>query len=377
MSTEQREERPALAPESMTALVVAGASGPPSERGGHNKNFFRLRGRPVVQRQLDLAESLGFRRVVLVTDPGRVGELDLPAGGLVIPSSARQSDNFARVKEELSFADDERCLVLFGDTPLVTPGAVTDFLARCATAPAVFHHGLVPYAFAEPFMDFFPRETRGRRPFHVREFTARLGCLSLVRPSGFDPAATRRGVAAVMSGRKQDPTRGGLPAVLIARARVVWGGLRFFGPMGAWLGAAAIVSHWLHERGFPAGARFTSRPVTLARLDAVATKLMACAARLLPCPFGGASLDVDTDADLAVHEQHHEEMVALQGLQERLVAKLVEPDFDLSPECLGALERFDPEAAAEVRRHPWIYREQRRILRHFFLAAPRGATHAA
>ena len=82
-------------------------------------------------------------------------------------------------------------------------------------------------------------------------------------------------------------------------------------------------------------------------------------------------MDIDNTVDLVVHERHFDEMKALQALQERLAEKLVEPEFDLTPDCLATLERFDPEAAAEVRRHPAVYQEQRRILRAFAAADSR------
>ncbi len=348
----------------LSVAIFAGASGKPAERGV-NKNYWTLRGRPVVQRQIDLFKSMGFGRMFLVTEASRLGELDVPAGTVVLESAPRQSENFAAVKAAAAWRDDERCLVVFGDTPLLSREAVLDFLARCRAAEADVHHGLVPYVFVEPFMDFFPRDHFGRRPFHVREFRARLGSLSLCRVAAFDPARTRASVSAVMTGRKQDPGPAGLVSVLAARARVLWGGLRFIGPLGLWMGLGAVLAHWFHERGFPKAARFLRRPVTLARLDHVFSELMGCRARMLPCPFGGTSLDVDNDVDLLVHEQYLDHMLALQSVQDRIARHLVLPGFQLTWESLAKLDRFDPELAAELRRHPEVYREQQRILLSF------------
>ena len=361
----------------LTVVIFAGSSGPPARSGGVNKNYFRLRGRPVVQYQIDLVRSLGVKRLVLVTELERVEALDLPPDTILLPSSRRQSENFAIVKEKVPFAEHERALVLFGDTPLLSEGVLRDFLDRCESEPADFHHGLVPWVFAEPFMEFFPRPWTGRQPFHVREFRARLGCLSALRVAGFDPEAHRRAVETVMRGRKQDPIGGGLVRHLVARARVVWGGLRFIGPLGLWMGVSAILAHWIHQRGFPHAARLIRRPVTLSRLDGVAERLLGCKSHFVPCPFGGASFDVDNDSDLAVHERYFDDMRELQALQERLARKLAEPDFDLGPEALAALERFDPEAAREIRRHPECYRDQRRILLEAVERAERRRGQAA
>lgn len=351
-------------PSRLTLAIFAGPSGKQAERG-RNKNFWELRERPVVQRQLDLAQAMGFGRIILVTEIHRLDELVVPAGVTVLESAPRQSENFAAVKAAAEWGPDERCLVSFGDTPLLSEGAVLDFLERCRRNPADVQHGLVPYVFVEPFMDFFPRDHFGRRPFHVREFRARLGCLSLCRVVAFDPEATRSSVQAVMVGRKQDPGRAGFVSILLARWRVLWGGMRFIGPMGLWMGLGGVVAHWLHERGFPKAARFFRRAVTLERLDAVFSKLLGCSARMLPCPFGGTSLDVDNETDLLVHEQYFDHLLALQALQERVARKLVEPGFDLSWESLAALDRFDPEMASELRRHPETYRRQQKILLEF------------
>lgn len=362
--TGNEREPDSYSPAALTVAVFAGRSGPPSD-AGQNKNFFSLGGRPVVQRQLSLIASMGFKRTILVTELSRLSELSLPPGTITLEASRKQDENFAAVKDAGAFGPEDRCLVLFGDTPLVSRAMILDFLARCRAAPADVHHGLVPYVFAEPFMEFFPRDHFGRRPFHVAEFRARLGCLSLCRPHGFDPHAARSRIAAVMRGRKQDARGFGLPGVLLARLRVLWGGVRFVGPVGAWMGLSAIVSHWSHERGFPGAARFLRRPVTLARLNDVATRLLGCPSRLLPCPFGGASLDIDNDIDLSVHERYFDNMQALESLQERIAARLLEPSFDLGWEQLAALDREDPVLATELRRHPEAYREQRRILQAF------------
>jgi hypothetical protein len=356
----------AFDPSRVTLAIFAGPSGKPAEKG-RNKNFWSLRGRPVVQRQLDLAKGMGFGRIVLITETSRLSELELPPGTIVLESAARQSENFANVKKSMEWGPNDRCLVTFGDTPLLSQGAILDFLERCRRNEADVHHGLVPYVFVEPFMDFFPRDHFGRRPFHVKEFRARLGCLSLARVASFDPEETRRSVQAVMAGRKQDPGpgRAGFASVLLARWRVLWGGLRFVGPMGLWMSLGAVTAHWLHERGFPVAARFFRRAVTLERLDEVFGKLLGCKARMVPCPFGGTSLDLDNEVDLLVHEQYYDHMLALQALQDRVARKLVEPGFELSWEALAALDRFDPELAAELRRHPETYRRQQKILLMF------------
>ena len=354
----------AFTPANVTALILAGSSGPGSE-AERNKNFFRLRGRPVVQRAIDVARSMGFARVVLVTERARIRELDVPESTIVLESSSRQDENFSAVKAAVRFEAEERCLVIFGDTPLVSAAMIGDFLARCRAHPVEICHGLVPFAFIEPFTAYFPRDRAGRKPFHASEFTARLGCLSLVRPAAFDPRPVRARIQVVMQGRKQDPIGGGLWATALARARVLWWGTMFFGVRGTWVAVAAILAHFVHERGFPAAARWLSQPVTLARLDWIASRLSGCSMRLVPCPFGGASLDIDTEADLAVQEQYWEELVALQDLQERIVARLGDPAFDLGAGPLAVPDDADAAIVAEIRRHPEVYREQQRILRMF------------
>ena len=133
---------------------------------------------------------------------------------------------------------------------------------------------------------------------------------------------------------------------------------------------AAILAHLVQERGFPGAARWLTQPVTLARLDGIATRLIGCSMRFVPCPFGGASLDIDTEADLAVHEQYWDDLVALQRLQERIVAKLGDLAFDLGAGQLAASDSADPAIVAEIRRHPEIYHEQQRILRMFGSCGP-------
>ena len=86
----------AFHPSRLSVAIFAGPSGRPAEKG-LNKNYWPLRGRPVVQRQLDLVRAMGFGRIILVTELKRLPELDVPTGTVTLEGAARQSENFAKI----------------------------------------------------------------------------------------------------------------------------------------------------------------------------------------------------------------------------------------------------------------------------------------
>jgi len=341
----------------VASVVFAGPSGAPARRG-QNKNFFRLRGQPVVQRALDLLEALELPRIILLTTPERTWELRLPAGTVIVPSSRRQSENVRRAREAIGpVGPEDHALVLFGDTPLLSRACVEDFLARCSRIEADFVHGLVPQPFVDPFLRFSAHRGVGRRPFATREFWSRVGALFLVRVQRLDPGFAARATDAYMSERKQD-TGGGYLAHALVRGRMILTMSRYLGFRGTALGLRAALAHSLRVHGFHRPAEAVRRHVTLAAYEAGMTRMLGLRARLIPCPFGTASLDVDDEGDLAVFEGNWEEMSRLAATGERLLPVLADPARD-------PLAQADPEVAEEMRRSPEIYSEQRRILLEF------------
>jgi CTP:molybdopterin cytidylyltransferase MocA len=336
---------------------MAGASGLPAMKG-QNKCYWPIRGRPVVQRLLDVLREREIPRLFLLTEAERTTMLDLPPGTEVLASSRRQSQNLVKAREALREATpDGHALVLFGDTPLLCHECLDDFLARCARDPADLIHGLVPYAFTEPFMRFYPHRGTRRRPFATREFWARLGALTLVRPTRVDTLYAVPRIERFMGARKQDPGESYL-AHAMARARMLVAMFRFLGVRGLWIGAVAALAYSFRFHGFPHGAETLRELVTLADYGRETGRILRCQARYIPCPFGGASLDVDTEDDLNSFEEHWDEMERVARVGHDLIPLLSEPERDPFAEASA-------DARVEMEMYPEAFREQRRICLDF------------
>lgn len=296
-----------VAVEKVTALVLAGASGV-FARQGKNKNFLPLRGRPVVQYVLDTLAETSLRRIFLVTDPERASELDLPDGTVVLPASRRQWDNISQgVQAGRPWRREDRLLLVFGDTPLLRPAEIEDFLERCGRNDAVVHHGVVPQSAVDPFVAYFPEGERNRRPFAAGEFWARPGALTLLQPARLDLERMARPLDMFMAGRKQNPPGGPLPR-LKARGRFFVTCIRLLGPGGIVMALKFVAAHFLQGVGLPRLADIVRRRLPLSVPERAVERILGCPVRLLPCPFGAASLDVDDEESLAVLEVRWEEL---------------------------------------------------------------------
>ncbi|MBO8141106.1 MAG: NTP transferase domain-containing protein [Firmicutes bacterium] len=146
----------------VAALVLAGAPNEGPLRAVSDcayEALIEVAGRPMVEYVLDAlraAPSVGPIGIVGPVADLKAAvrlegeELIEPAGGLL--------DNVARGAERLTESGD-RLLVVTGDIPLLTPGAVEDFLARCRRRPAGLD-ACYPMVSREVAEAQFPGQTR-------------------------------------------------------------------------------------------------------------------------------------------------------------------------------------------------------------------------
>ncbi len=159
------------------ALVLAGGEREPGLPPDiPNKTFLPIAGKPVVQRVVEAVRaSPEIRRLVLVAPTPVPGEVAATCDQVL----AHRGGLLENVEAGLAvLADSQWVLACAADLPLLTPKAVSRFLARCAQRTADLYYGIVK---REDVESRFPgvRKTFVR----VREGSFTGSSLVLLRPA--------------------------------------------------------------------------------------------------------------------------------------------------------------------------------------------------
>ncbi len=141
------------------AIVLAGGREPDLGPGIPNKAFIKIGNRPLVA--YVVAALQGARGVGRIVVAGPVEELrrGLPAEVLVVPDGGSIMDNVVNATDLLG--SQTLTLVAGADIPLLTSGAIDEFLTACAQDPADFYYAAVPQQAME-------RDFPGARKTYVR-----------------------------------------------------------------------------------------------------------------------------------------------------------------------------------------------------------------
>jgi hypothetical protein len=309
----------------LKVLVLAGSNELPSpeevelraRRGRETplegKAFLSLRGRLVIEYVLDWIRAAGLERV-WVLGPAECLSL-IPARYVFTrieqTPGASLATNLEQAKQAMQPADDEPTLVVFGDHPLITARALHDFLAFCGAHldHADFFHGM---ALTESYAAFSPYFRR--TSVWTREESGRATGLNLVVPSRVHrvPAADH-----IYSVRKLE--RLGRFFSMLAREIILLGSLA----PHAVLDSVRMYIAKDFEKGIRKGGRFgrfcerrveaLRRRVPIARLESYAARLFAAerGVRVAPLAHGGTAIDVDFAEELAIIEEHWDDLVEL------------------------------------------------------------------
>lgn len=129
----------------MTAVVLAG--GPTdevcaSQPGAPNKAFVRVAGRTLVERVLTaLRAAPDVERIVVVAPPSMHGDASLALADERRPDGARITESLRSGLQ--NFPPDDAVLVATSDLPVLSPRAVSDFIARALALEADAGYGCV------------------------------------------------------------------------------------------------------------------------------------------------------------------------------------------------------------------------------------------
>jgi molybdopterin-guanine dinucleotide biosynthesis protein A len=296
-------------PEPLDAIVLAGTDTNPRRMiKGQNKAFLEFGGRTLVDRVVEAllqAAQVGQVYVVgpadrlrgVLGDRGQRVIIVEQAGKLLANAWEAVYAAEARFRERHGRDDPQRPLLFISsDLPLVSPAAIDDFVARCAREDdrqAVSFSLLAGVAEESSLSQYYPSGNAPgiRRPYvHFADCRLRLANIYVGRPRTL---AHQDFLQTGFDHRKAEKVKN-----VIAMA---W---HFLSQSGGWsaawitlrLQATLMASRGRQGRFY----RWLRRKNTRQRIERSCATVLGGSVRIVVTPYGGLSLDVDSDEDFAV-----------------------------------------------------------------------------
>jgi len=311
----------------LEAIVLSGTHQNPKRLvGGRNKAFLEIEGRPLVRHVVDAL--IGAREIGAIYVVGPREELEGVLRGcpntVCVPQEGKLlSNGWAGVRAvEAGRADlseeqvrERPMLLLSCDLPLITPGAVDDFVARAAAVDAASDEGnamVVGIAEDEALAPFYGTPDRPglRRPLvQMREGRFRLSNIYVTRPRKLEHSDF---LQTSFSLRKAKDWHNVLKLVL-----------SLFSQHGGWFAAwmtcrLQLTAMLRHGQGRL--YRRLRRGNTFEKIEKGVSTVLGGPVRLAVSPYGGLSLDVDDEADFAILREHYREWMAVNEALDRAQA---------------------------------------------------------
>jgi molybdopterin-guanine dinucleotide biosynthesis protein A len=194
-------------------------------------------------------------------------------------------------------------LVVGGDSPLVSPPEVEQFLARCDTANYDYFMGMTPRSIME---QYYPKQNRTGIHFayaHFSEELLRINNLHLVKPL---KVKNRQEFLAMYRVRHL--------LELVTVIKCGWAlSTRHMKP-GDWIDwIKMILAMFLRQAGMPAVADFLRRNIPMKRGEKVADSLLGTRTKIVITTFGGAALDVDKKSSLVAIRDNFDDWMERQA----------------------------------------------------------------
>jgi molybdopterin-guanine dinucleotide biosynthesis protein A len=311
-------------PSPLDAIVLAGTDSNPKRMiQGRNKAFLELGGqilvRRVVQALVD-AESIGQVYVVGPAEPLRTALEGLPSQVIVVEQVGKMlANSWAAIHaaEARYFArhgthDPEKPLLFIScDLPLISAGAVDDFVSRCAREEQLsglnygMHAGVAEEASLRLFYPQDDAEGIVRPCVHLSNGRVRLANIYVGRPRKL---SHQEFLQTGFSYRKAKDWRNVLS--------LVWS---FFRQAGGWKAAwltlrlQATLMASRHQGSLYQRLRRGNTPE---RVERATGTVLGGSIRIVITPYGGLSLDVDEEEDYRILDQHYADWSAIGSAPE-------------------------------------------------------------
>lgn len=284
---------------------------------GENKNFLDLKGMPLffhVLQSLDSAQ--GIEIIAIVGDAYRIQailekhhtQLKHPEKILVVEQGANLYDNALKAFQALSEAgqtaaerndvstsvQEKAVLYLAGDTPLITPQEIDEFIVKCDLNRFDYFLGV---STEERLRPFYPRrKEKGIKLayFYVKENKLRINNLHVVKPFKIQ---NRRDIQKMYDYRYQKE--------LFNFLKLLWAFYRLnLRSRGIYYYLVLHVNLLLARIGLE---RFTSlfrRLVDIPGVEKVVSDVLGCSFKIIETSVVGGALDID-------NERHYEAITAM------------------------------------------------------------------
>ena len=301
----------------MDAIVLAGThSNPRRLINGRNKAFLEIEGRPLVRHVVDaLVAAQRVRRIYVVGPAGELAPLlnDVDAVRCV-PQQGKFVRNgwagvHARDAEEPDLVGEARrecpLLLISCDLPLVSGGAVDDFIERCmaldqeAEAGHAMFVGVAEDRALRPFYRSAHREGMERPLVQMDEGLYRLSNIYVSRPYKLQHSEFLQTSFNLRKAKDWHNV-----------AKLIFS---LFSQHGGWFAAWMTVRLQLTAMLRHGQGRLYRRlraGNTFEKIDRGVSTVLGGSVRLVDSPYGGLSLDVDDEADYALLRDHFPEWIA-------------------------------------------------------------------
>ena len=304
------------------AVLVAGDKGASRAVGAGSKTFVELGGRPMFVYVLEtLLGTPEVSEIWLVGDVPRLekaiaeeGCADLAATrGCSLHVVPQRNSLYENVWETFLLTlppgtpdPNHPILVVPADIPFALPEEISDFIQKSLASDAEYALGLSPDAALEPFAPRDGEDGITMAYFNLREGRYRQNNLTVVRPLR---VGNRHYIQAVYENRYQKELGKGL--------RLAWQMLtREFRNLSVlFLFSVLHVAGSFDRRGYKRAADRLRTWVSLPAVERGMSKMLRTQLRFVMTELGGAALDIDNEADLAVAEKMMGRWKELQARQ--------------------------------------------------------------
>ena len=302
-------------PSPLDAIVLAGTDDNPRRMiQGQNKAFLEIGGRTLVRRMVDaLMEARSIGQVFVVGPAHRLRQAlgEVPEQVVIVEQAGKLLANAWQAisaSEEkfraLHGNDDPQRPLLFisSDLPLVSAAAVDDFVSRCAAVDNACppgHGMLAGVAEESSLRSYYPEEAKPGilRPYvHLAECRVRLANIYVGRPRML---AHQEFLQTGFEHRKAEKWKN----VMALTAH-------FLGQAGGWNAAwitLRLQATLLLARRQGRLYHRLRRGNDLSRIEAACGRELGGPVRVVITPYGGLSLDADSDQDFQVLSNRFEE----------------------------------------------------------------------
>ena len=299
----------------MDAIVLAGTDSNPKRKiQGRNKAFLEVGGEVLIRRVVEALLGASSIGLVFVVGPaerlrkaldGRSDEVVIvdQVGKMLANTWAAIHASEARCLSGENGVDPERPLLIIScDLPLISRGAVDDFVARCAQAEnaAQTHFSMLCGVAEEASLRrYYPEEGKPgiKRPYvHFSQELLRLANIYVARPRKL---SHQEFLQTGFSYRKAKDWRNVLSLVG-----------SYLGQSGGWKAAwltLRLQATLMASRRGRGLYRWLRKGNSLERVELALGALLGGTVKMIITPYGGFSLDVDDEEDFRVLNQRFDD----------------------------------------------------------------------